>query len=80
MAKDVFYQARNEKIFMTEHAFPLTSVYKGWDGYQQHLVHTLAPLSTEQLALRAALHLRSVGIVATHIIGAKKVNTAKLDT
>jgi uncharacterized damage-inducible protein DinB len=56
---------------MTEHSFPLASVYKGWDGYQQHLVHALTPLSTEQLALRAAPHLRSVGIIATHIIGAR---------
>lgn len=56
---------------MTEHPFPLAPFYKGWDGYQHHLVHALAPLSTEQLALRAAPHLRSVGIIATHIIGAR---------
>lgn len=56
---------------MTEHTFPLTPFYKGWDGYQRHLVHALAPLSVEQLALHAAPHLRSVGIIATHIIGAR---------
>lgn len=56
---------------MNEHSFPLASFYKGWDSYQQHLAHALAPLSAEQLALRAAPHLRSVGIIATHIIGAR---------
>jgi uncharacterized damage-inducible protein DinB len=56
---------------MSEHSFPLASFYKGWDGYQHHLVHALSPLSTEQLTLRTAPHLRSVGIIATHIIGAR---------
>lgn len=56
---------------MTEHAFSVASFYKGWDGYQHHLAHALAPLSSEQLALRAAPHLRSVGLIARHIIGAR---------
>lgn len=56
---------------MTEHTFSLAPFYKGWDGYQQHLVRALAPLSTEQLTLHAAPHLRSVGGIATHIIGAR---------
>jgi uncharacterized damage-inducible protein DinB len=56
---------------MTEHAFPVASFYKGWDGYQQHLVHALAPLSSEQLALRAEPRLRSIGAIARHIIGAR---------
>ena len=56
---------------MTEDTFSTASYYKGWDNYQQHLVHVLAPLSTEQLTLRAAPHLRSVGIIATHIVRAR---------
>lgn len=56
---------------MNEQNLPLTPLYKGWDVYQQHLVHALTPLSPEQLALRAAPHLRSVGVIATHIIGAR---------
>ncbi len=56
---------------MTEHILPLTPFYKGWDGYQQHLVHALAPLSPEQLALRAAPHLWSVGMIATHIVATR---------
>jgi uncharacterized damage-inducible protein DinB len=54
-----------------EHTPPLSTFYTGWDGYQQHLVHALSPLSTEQLSLRAAPHLRSLGIIATHIVGAR---------
>jgi uncharacterized damage-inducible protein DinB len=57
--------------FMTEQTFPLAPFYKGWDSYQHHLVHALAPLSSEQLALRAAPHLRTIGIIATHIVGAR---------
>ena len=56
---------------MTEDTFSLAACYKGWDNYQQLLVRALAPLSPEQLALRAAPDLRSVGMIATHIIGAR---------
>lgn len=56
---------------MTEHTFSLAPFYKGWDVYQQHLVHALAPLSPEQLNLRAAPHLRSVGQNMAHIIGTR---------
>ncbi|MBV9690671.1 MAG: DUF664 domain-containing protein [Ktedonobacteraceae bacterium] len=56
---------------MTEDHTSLISVYKGWDTYQHHLVQAVAPLSAEQLALRAAPHLRSVGMLATHIISAR---------
>lgn len=45
---------------MAEDHVSLASVYKGWDGYQQLLVKAIAPLSPEQLALRAAPHLRSL--------------------
>lgn len=56
---------------MTEHTFPLAPFYKGWDNYQQLLVHAVAPLSPEQLTLRVAPHLRSIGSNAAHIIGAR---------
>lgn len=49
----------------------LAPFYKGWDAYQQHLVNVLAPLSSDQLALRTAPDLRSIGEIATHIIGAR---------
>ena len=56
---------------MTENHIPLATFYKGWDVYQQHLVNALAPLSPDQLALRAAPHLRSIGMIATHIIAVR---------
>ncbi|GAC1388250.1 MAG: hypothetical protein NVSMB33_17850 [Ktedonobacteraceae bacterium] len=49
----------------------LTTFYKGWDVYQQELVKAIAPLTPEQLALRAAPHLRSILDIATHIIAVR---------
>ncbi|SRR5581483_7375784 len=56
---------------MTEPPFVLTPLYKGWDVYQNHLVNALAPLSPEQLALQAARDLRSIGMLAKHIIAVR---------
>ncbi len=49
----------------------LEDVYRGWETYQQYLLEAIAPLTAEQLDLRAAPHLRSVGLLALHIIGAR---------
>ncbi len=38
---------------MTEQPLPLITFYKGWETYQQSLVETIAPLSSEQLYLTA---------------------------
>jgi len=35
-------------------SIPLTAVYKGWEVYQQKLVRAIAPLTAEQLELKAA--------------------------
>jgi uncharacterized damage-inducible protein DinB len=56
---------------MSEQQTSLITFYKGWDVYQQHLIKAIAPLSSDQLALRAAPHLRSIGETASHIIGAR---------
>ena len=56
---------------MPEHQSQLAPLYKGWDAYQQHLVTAIAPLTPEQLAAQAAPHLRSIGAIATHVIGAR---------
>lgn len=56
---------------MTEQQTSLITFYKGWDVYQQLLIKAIAPLSADQLILRAAPHLRSIGEIATHIIGAR---------
>lgn len=63
-------EERDEKI-MTNRTIVLAPFYKGWDVYQQKLVEALAPLSDEQLTLRAMPHLRSVDVIARHIIGAR---------
>src|SRR2546428_13466933 len=56
---------------MTENLTTLAPLYKGWDAYQQLLTKAIAQLSPEQLALRAAPHLRSIGMIAAHVIGAR---------
>lgn len=56
---------------MSEEQTGLLPFYKGWDTYQKHLVNVVAPLSAEQLALRAAPHLRSIGENIAHIIAAR---------
>jgi uncharacterized damage-inducible protein DinB len=56
---------------MPENNIPLISFYKGWDVYQQHLTNAITPLTPDQLALRAAPHLRSIDMIAAHIIGAR---------
>ena len=53
---------------MTEQALPLITFYKGWATYQQNLVEMIAPLSVEQLALPAASHRWTIGMLAGHII------------
>jgi uncharacterized damage-inducible protein DinB len=49
----------------------LARAYAGWEVYQQHLISAVAPLTPAQLALQAAPHLRSVGVIAAHIISAR---------
>ncbi len=56
---------------MTQNATSLAPFYKGWDNYQQLLTTALAPLSPVQLTLRGGPELRSIGEIATHIIGAR---------
>ena len=56
---------------MAEDNFTLTTYYTIWKEYQEHIKGAIAPLTAEQLALRAAPHLRSVGENAMHIIGTR---------
>ncbi len=56
---------------MAEDNFTLTTFYTSWKEYQDHLKGALAPLTAEQLELRAAAHLRSIGENALHIIGCR---------
>jgi len=52
---------------MTEAQPTLTTFYKGWEDYQAKLIAALAPLTPEQLALRAAPNVRAIGELAVHI-------------
>jgi uncharacterized damage-inducible protein DinB len=56
---------------MSEENFTLTTFYENWKLYQDHLVEVIAPLTAEQLALRAAPGLRSIGENALHIVGCR---------
>jgi hypothetical protein len=56
---------------MAEQQISLLLFYKGWDTYQELLIKALEPLSLDQLSLRTAPHLRSIGDLATQIIGVR---------
>jgi uncharacterized damage-inducible protein DinB len=56
---------------MAEQQISLLPLYKGWDTYQELLIKAIEPLSLDQLSLRTAPQLRSIGDLATHIIGAR---------
>ena len=56
---------------MGEHNTPLAAFYRGWETYQELLARAVAPLTVEQLGLRAAPHLRSIGEQAAHVIAAR---------
>jgi uncharacterized damage-inducible protein DinB len=56
---------------MAAEGLPLISFYSGWENYQDLLVTAIAPLTDEQLELRAAPSLRPVWLLAAHIISAR---------
>lgn len=49
----------------------LDTFYRWWHHYQTLLSKALAPLSAEQLAMRPAPRMRSLGETVTHMIGAR---------
>jgi uncharacterized damage-inducible protein DinB len=53
---------------MTQNTLSPWNFYKGWDVYQGHLVRAIEPLTAEQLELKIAPHLRSIGQLARHIV------------
>lgn len=53
---------------MTSGHISLAHVYAGWEDYHRLLVRAIEPLTQEQLALRPAPHLRSIGENTVHII------------
>ncbi len=59
---------------MVEEQINLLAFYKGWDAYQALLIKAIAPLSSDQLDLRVAPQLRSVGENVAHIISGRVSN------
>jgi hypothetical protein len=49
----------------------IAQAYPGWEAYQQHLTAAIAPLTSEQLNIRLAPHLRSVMELTAHIVSAR---------
>ncbi len=49
----------------------LTTIYDNWKLYQDSLNQAIAPLTAEQLTLRAAPHLWPVGKLVEHMVGAR---------
>ncbi|HEX6798846.1 MAG TPA: DinB family protein [Ktedonobacterales bacterium] len=49
----------------------LAGIYQGWERYNGLLAGALAPLSDEQLDLRATPNLRSIRELATHLIAVR---------
>src|SRR6266568_603594 len=56
---------------MSDTNVTLAMMTEGWHLYQSELSKALAPLSTEQLALRAAPHLRSIEELTRHVIAVR---------
>jgi uncharacterized damage-inducible protein DinB len=60
-----------EEFSVTENSVLVPAILEGWSACQQALDKSLAPLSPEQLALKAAPRLRSVSQIVAHVIGAR---------
>jgi uncharacterized damage-inducible protein DinB len=56
---------------MSESNPTLAIFARGWQAYQDELRTALAPLTAEQLELRAAPDLRSIGDLARHLIAVR---------
>lgn len=56
---------------MAEDRTTLEVFYQNWKEYMDTVKAAIAPLTAEQLELRAAPHERSVGEIARHIVSAR---------
>ena len=56
---------------MAEDNFTLTTFYTSWKAFQDEIKRAIAPLTAEQLALRATPDLRSIGENVLHIVGCR---------
>jgi len=67
----VLHVKRKVRDCMPEESFTLTTIFESWKQYQEHIASAIAPLTAEQLTLRAAPGLRSIGGLASHIVGCR---------
>jgi uncharacterized damage-inducible protein DinB len=56
---------------MTEQQRSLLPFYTGWGRYQQRLVAAIAPLTAEQLTLRATPRYWTIRMYTTHIVASR---------
>jgi uncharacterized damage-inducible protein DinB len=56
---------------VADETMTLAAVHAGWEVDHQRLVNLIGSLTQEQLALRAAPHLRTVSALASHIVAAR---------
>ena len=56
---------------MAEESFTLKTIFESWKHYQEHIASAIAPLTDEQMTLRAAPGMRSIGELAAHIAGCR---------
>jgi len=56
---------------MAEECFTLGTIFDSWKQYQAHIASAIAPLTAEQMTLRAAPGMRSIGGLASHIAGCR---------
>ncbi len=56
---------------MTQDQRLIPSIYQGWHAYQETLIKAIAPLAPDQLGLRAAPNMLSVGEIAAHIVASR---------
>jgi uncharacterized damage-inducible protein DinB len=52
---------------MTDISTSLSTIFEGWEGYNQSIIHAIQSLTQEQLTWRPAPKLRSVGELSSHI-------------
>jgi uncharacterized damage-inducible protein DinB len=65
----MFLGERKRVMIASQSTFPTFN--QAWKDYQTLLIKAIAPLSAEQLALRAAPHQRSISEIVLHMIGAR---------
>ena len=56
---------------MSEAQSIVSAMFAGWETYHWKLIGVIAPLSDEQLGLRAGPDLRTIEETVTHMIGAR---------